>query len=192
MDAGALDGLYSLLAAGNSFVAFDFETTGLSPAVDRIVEIGAIRFGLRETADGWSYDQLASFHSLVNPRRPIPATVSSIHGIYDLDVASAPTFAEIGAAFLDFLGKSVLVAHNASFDCGFLQAEATRNRLSIPANPVYDTIILAKTARPRLESYALGKLAKVFGIAQQAAHRGDDDARVCMEIFYRSIRLLYS
>jgi len=191
LGTAALDDLYKLLATGRHFVAFDFETTGLSPANDRVVEIGAVRFSLSETDGRWQAQVLESYSSLVNPGRPIPGQASAIHGIYDLDVSSAPRFAEASRDFFPFLENAVLLAHNASFDSGFLSAEAERNGLACPSNPIYDTIPLARSARPRLPSYALGKLAASFGIRQSAAHRGEDDARVCMEIFCRCVDLLY-
>lgn len=191
LGTAALDDLYKLLAAGRQFVAFDFETTGLSPANDRIVEIGAVRFELFEADGRWQQRLLDSYATLVNPGRPIPGQASAVHGIYDLDVSGAPAFAEAATSFFPFLTDAVLIAHNASFDSGFLSAEAERARLPCPDNPVYDTIPLARAARPRLPSYALGKLAASFGIRQSAAHRGEDDARVCMEIFCRCVNLLF-
>lgn len=191
MDAGALDGLYQLLAIGQHFVAFDFETTGLSPASDRVVEIGAVRFVLREQGEQWLPEVLGTYHTLVHPGRSIPAAASAVHGIYDLDIAGEPAFSNVAAEFFTFLDGAVLLAHNAPFDCGFLQAEAARAGLAVPANPVYDTIALARAARPRLPSYSLRNLAAGFGIRQSKAHSGDDDAKVCMEIFGRCVRLLY-
>ncbi len=171
-------------------VAFDFETTGLSPVTDRIVEIGAAAFRMEEREGTWVAIDDGMYETLVNPRRPIPAVVSAIHGIDDLAVSASPTFAQVAPEFLAFIQGSILIAHNAPFDLGFLQAETKRAGLENPPNPAYDTISVAKTAVSGLPSYSLKSLAASFNIAQTAAHRGGDDARVCMELFIRCINLI--
>jgi DNA polymerase III epsilon subunit family exonuclease len=171
-------------------VAFDFETTGLSAATDRIVEIGAAAFRMEEREGAWTAIDDGFYETLINPRRPIPAVVSAIHGIDDLAVSAAPTFAQAAPEFLAFIQGSILIAHNAPFDLGFLQAETKRAGLENPPNPAYDTISVAKTAVSGLPSYSLKALAASFSIAQTAAHRGGDDARVCMELFIRCINLI--
>lgn len=185
-----INGLYALLGQ-KEFVAFDFETTGLDAARERVVEIGAIRFTLREECGRWQLMPGEEFVSLVNPGRAIPPQASAIHGIHDLDVTFSPSFKNAAPGFLSFIGDAVLVAHNAPFDLGFLAAECERAGIEIPANPAYDTIRLARTAVPQLPSYALGSLASSFGIGQKDAHRGADDARVCMELFTRCIAVLF-
>lgn len=184
-----VDALFSALGRVR-FVAFDFETTGLSPETERVVEIGAVAFAMRRGDDGWQAIPEAAYETLVNPGRPIPPNVSAIHGISDLDVSGAPRFAEAAANFFPYIENSVLVAHNAPFDMGFLRAEATRACIEIPSNPAYDTIAIAKTAVPHLPSYSLKALASSFGIVQSSAHRGGDDARVCMELFARCVSLI--
>lgn len=223
-----LEVLRAILAKAR-FVAFDFETTGLDAASDRVVEIGAVAFGLAERNGSWELvpggpsappsvgaappvqgelfgpggeaapppeapaapARPTEFCTLVNPGRPIPTQASAVHGIGDLDVSFAPSFAEAGRELLAFIEGAVIVAHNAPFDLGFLRAECERAGLPAPRNLSYDTIALAKTAVPGLPSYALGKLATSFGIAQKEAHRGADDARVCMELFGRCVRALF-
>ena len=172
------------------FVAFDFETTGLSSVSDRIVEIGAVGFRLEEGESGWLPAVDGTYETLVNPGRPIPPEVTAIHGIDDLSVSSAPAFLEAAKGFLHFIEGSILVAHNAPFDLGFLAAETARAGIENPPNPAYDTIAIAKTAVSGLPSYSLKALASSFRIDQMAAHRGADDARVCMELFYRCINLI--
>ncbi len=184
------DALHGLLGRA-SFVAFDFETTGLEAQKERIVEIGAVRFAMREREGEWELSAGEEYASLINPGRPIPSQASAIHGISDLDVSFSPSFKEAAPAFLTFLGDSVLVAHNAPFDLAFLAAECERAGLAVPSNAAYDTKLLAKSAVPHLPSYSLKALASSFGIAQKEAHRGADDARVCMELFARCVRLLF-
>ncbi|MBN2875586.1 MAG: 3'-5' exonuclease [Spirochaetales bacterium] len=184
-----MDALVSTLGRVR-FVALDFETTGLSPTADRVVEIGAIGFTVVENAEGWSTVETGTLETLINPCRPIPPEVCAIHGIDDLAVSNAPSFAEIAGDFLSFIEGTVLVAHNAPFDMGFLKAEMERAGLDNPPNPAYDTIAIAKTAISGLPSYSLKSLAASFGIAQNAAHRGGDDAKVCKELFVRCINLI--
>ncbi len=184
------DALHGLLGRA-SFVAFDFETTGLEAQKERIVEIGAVRFSMRERDGEWELSAGEEYASLINPGRPIPGQASAIHGISDLDVSFSPSFKEAAPVFLRFLGESVLVAHNAPFDLAFLAAECERAGLALPLNAAYDTKLLAKTAVPHLPSYSLKSLASSFGIAQKEAHRGADDARVCMELFARCVRLIF-
>lgn len=184
-----IDALLSTLGRVR-FVAIDFETTGLYPYQDRVVEVGAVAFRMEQADDEWIAIEEGRYETLVNPQRPIPPEVSAIHGIDDLAVSTAPTFAQAAGKLLPFLEGSILVAHNAPFDMGFLLAETARAGIEKPGNPAYDTIAIAKTAISGLPSYSLKALAASFGLEQTAAHRGGDDARVCMELFIRCVNLI--
>ncbi len=179
------------LVPHSTFAAFAFETPGLDATTERIVEIGAVKFTMAQDEDGWAVAASESYQSLVHPGRPIPYEVTNIHGISDLDVVNAPSFKKAAPDFLAFIQGAILVAHNAPFDTGFLLAETQRAEIPAPKNMIFDTIAIAKTAISGLPSYSLVNLAKSFAIKQTAAHRGDDDARVCMEIFGRCCRLLF-
>ena len=97
-------------------VVLDTETTGLSPAMGhRIVEVAAVRM------QGWQVT--ATFNSLVNPGRPMDPGASRVNGIYDHDLVSAPSFADIAGELHSMLDGAVLVAHNARFDAAFLGIE---------------------------------------------------------------------
>lgn len=101
------------------YIAFDLETTGLSAAMDRIVEIAAVRF--LETGQ-----EIARYQTLVNPERPVPSGAYAVHGLSDELLSHAPTAREILPAFLAFIGDACstsLLAHNAAFDAGFLGTE---------------------------------------------------------------------
>jgi DNA polymerase III epsilon subunit family exonuclease len=189
LSKGDLDALFTAIVS-RTFVALDFETTGLSPDRDRVVEIGAIKFRMVENAGTWSIATEGEYETLIHPGRSIPAEVSAIHGISDLDVSQAPYFKAAADGFFAFLVDTVIVAHNAPFDMGFLLAEARRAGLPEPVNAAYDTKNLAKTAVPGLPSYSLKNLARSFDIHQKGAHRGADDARVCMELFGKCINVL--
>ena len=147
-----------------SFAVLDFETTGLDSRADRICEIGALR--LSETGV-----EAASLDLLVNPGLPIRPEASRVSGITDEMVRNARPVEDALPELLAFLGDSVIVAHNASFDLGFLKAAAERAGLPAPANPVADTRDLAREAFPGLPSYALQNLARSFGLSPGNAHR---------------------
>src|ERR671922_2865851 len=102
----------ALAAADRTFVALDLETTGLSPRIDRMIEVGAVRFRGDEV--------LATFQSLVRPEVGIPRAVQELTGIRDADVAAAPPPEEILAQLIDFVGDSAVVAHSGNFDLSFL------------------------------------------------------------------------
>src|SRR5213082_4235615 len=95
-----------------TFVALDLETTGLTPRLDRIIEVGAVRFQGDEV--------LASFQSLARPEVGIPRAVQELTGILDADVAAAPRPEEVLAQLIDFVGTSGVVAHSGTFDLSFL------------------------------------------------------------------------
>ena len=98
-------------------------------------------------------------------------------------LADKPLIAEVLPDFLDFIGNGVLVAHNAPFDINYVNTELKRTEKPVLANKTVDTRILAKEVFPGLASYALQDLALQFGITALEAHRAEDDARVCMELF---------
>src|SRR5438874_1510669 len=104
------------MSSTQEWIAFDLETTGLVAEIDRVVEIGAVRFDA-------SGHELGRFERLVDPERPMSPAAQAIHGISDADLAGAPTAREVLPEFLDFLGDpamTALLAHNAAFDARFL------------------------------------------------------------------------
>jgi DNA polymerase III epsilon subunit family exonuclease len=171
-----------LLEEEVDFVVFDLETTGLNNRKDRIVELGAIKLSNGAIAGHMNY--------LIDPQIPIPALVSSIHGIYDEDVQGKPTIDVVLPEFLEMIKGSVLVAHNASFDVGFVKKALGRIESEIPSIRVLDTIKLAKKAWPGRTSYSQQNLAAFLEIDVLKAHRAEDDARVCLEILKKGIEKL--
>jgi len=163
-----------------SLVSFDVETTGLKPEFDKIVEIGAVKF--RGTSI------ISEYSTFINPRIPIPADVSRIHGITDGMVSDAATFAVKIDSLLEFFGDSIIVAHNASFDWGFFLAEMFAAGRKAPAGfRVYDTKLLAKRAFPNMGHYGLEFLSNRLAIEKGTSHRALDDARTCMRLFMRCV-----
>lgn len=158
-----------------TFTAIDFETTGLYPATDRIVEFGAVKFH-----DG---KQIDVFEALVDPGIPIPDGAAAVSGITNDMVRGKPSVSVVLPRFMDFLGNSVLVAHNARFDVGFLRAALDSAGSGSLTNLIVDTQVLAQRAFPRQKSYALQALVAELALPQGTAHRGLDDAVMCMCLF---------
>ncbi|MDC7227490.1 MAG: 3'-5' exonuclease [Spirochaetales bacterium] len=161
------------------FTVFDFETTGLYPDKDRIIEIGAVKFSL-------GGDEFR-FSGLINPERPIPEGASAVNHIYDKDVEDKPVTADIMPAFTEFIDDSVLVAHNIGFDASFLVQTNERLGIETPDLICLDTIPLAKRYFKGLYSYSLENIANTIGIDIENAHRAEDDAVACKELFMRCL-----
>ncbi len=164
-----------------TFVAFDLETTGLDPKKDAIIEIAMVRFD----ADG---NTLAEFSSLVHPGMAIPEEASSITGITDADVETAPAFGDIRAEVAAFFGDSAVVAHNADFDTAFLRECG----FDFSTAPVVDTFRLAQLAFPEERSMNLSNLAEVSGYFHEGAHRALSDARATVFLFRECLRRIRS
>lgn len=162
-----------------SFVAFDLETTGLTAGLDKIVEISGIKFQNRVT--------FSTFDTLVDPEIPIPAEITRINGISDKMVHGKPTIENVIPHFLDFIRGCVLVAHNASFDIGFLNAVLKNQNLPQINQSLVDTLTLARRTIPNQPNYKLQTLAAFFKIDPGNAHRAKDDAAVCRDIFYHCL-----
>ena len=163
------------------FIAFDLETTGLSAAMDRIVEIAAVRF--LETGE-----EIARFQTLVNPERPVPPGAFAVHGLPDHLLAEAPTAREVLPAFLAFLGDTsgiALLAHNAAFDAGFLGTELSRAGLPIPECAIFDTLALARRRLPMLPSHRLEAVVRHLGLDARGAHRAMADSLLVKQIWLR-------
>ncbi|MGI8812770.1 MAG: 3'-5' exonuclease [Pyrinomonadaceae bacterium] len=162
--------------SSSGFVVFDLETTGAKAPPCRITEIGAYR-----VRGGALVDE---FHTLVNPETPIPPFIISLTGISDDMVAGAPRFHEVADGFLDFIGDSVLVAHNARFDLGFLNHEIGRIYEDYRmANPSLCTVQLSRKLLPHIENHKLKTVAHYYSIDLINHHRASDDARATAKIF---------
>lgn len=164
-------------------VAFDLETTGLIPGLDRVVEIGAVAFSRAGRVE-------TEYGALVDPGIPIPAAAARVSGITDEMVRGRPTVAEELPRFLAFLDDGVPVAHNASFDGGFLAADIARLGLAAPPTPVVDTRALARAVLPGRASYALDALCRDLGITGWSAHRALPDAHRCRMLFLACLERL--
>lgn len=153
-------------------VMLDFETTGLSAAAgDRITEVAALRI-----VDGAVTER---YVTLINCGVRIPHFVTSLTGISQRMVDSAPPVAQVLPQLLDFIGNDVLAAHNASFDARFLLAESQRQGLTPRHGGLICSLKLARRILPGQTSYKLGGLAHALNITYRgAAHRAEADAEV--------------
>ena len=157
------------------FICFDLETTGLSPQNDRITEIGAVRVRGGEITD--------KFDTFVDPERPIPQKITELTSITDEMVKGAPKEAEALERFFQFCGEdAVLVAHNASFDAGFVRAALQRQGKSF-TNTYIDTVTMARSLLPDLKKATLDSVANYLKLKPFHHHRAEDDAAVLGEIF---------
>ncbi|MEW6556182.1 MAG: single-stranded-DNA-specific exonuclease RecJ [Elusimicrobiota bacterium] len=154
-------------------VVLDIETTGLSPLMDEIVEIGAVKIR--------NFVQIGTFSTLVKPHSHIPKSISAIHGITDEDCKDAPDITEVIKKFLVFLGDAIIVAHNANFDTAFLYLAARKIKEEIP-NEVIDTLEISRALFP-FRSHGLDALAKDLDVEIKNYHRALSDAIVTAEIF---------
>ncbi len=163
------------------FIAFDFETTGITSGVDRVIEIGAVRFSLAEPT-------IDTFESLVYTDKPISSSASAVHGLSFDDLEDAPTMQEVLPAFLRFLGDdAILLAHNASFDRSFLAAECDLCRLPSPGNQVLCTLPFCKAVWPESDNYRLETIGRMLGLIANEEHRGLADSLLLRDVFLRGI-----
>lgn len=163
------------------FVVFDIETTGLSADKDKITEIGAVKIKEGKIVD--------TFSTFVNPEIPIPEFVVKLTGITDDMVSDAPTIDKVLPEFLEFVGTSPLVAHNAVFDTGFIRHNARLINRNVD-NPVIDTLELSRQMFPELKKHKLDVVAKHLGVSLENHHRALDDAKACGEIFIKCLEIL--
>ncbi len=158
----------------DEFVVFDIETTGLSPTACKITEIGAVLFKKGEVLDRFSV--------FVNPETPIPQNIVELTGITDEMVADAETIDAVLPKFLDFIGDRMLVAHNASFDTGFIRHACETCHLPFN-NPYLDTVAMSRFMNPDLKNHKLDTLAKFYNLGNFNHHRACDDAEMLAMIF---------
>ena len=160
----------------DEFVAFDIETTGLSAAVHKITEIGAVKIKNGEV--------VGSFGALVDPKTKIPPDITALTGITDEMVRGQPTIGGVLPDFLKFVGEAGLVAHNAKFDMKFIRRDAKKLGMTI-SNAVHDTLQLSQMLFPELKRHKLDSVAEHLKVEMGKHHRARDDAKTCAEIFLR-------
>lgn len=169
-----------------TYVVFDFETTGLYPEVNKIIELGAVKFRL--DANG-QFQQVAEFATLVDPGVPIPPFIVKLTGIDDAAVKGQPKADKALGDFLKFIADAdVLMAHNARFDVDYLAYNLKAAGLPQIRQPIVDTKELARTLFPGLASYSNSKLAKAWNIQVGTIHRGLADSHITGRVFAHEAR----
>jgi DNA polymerase III epsilon subunit family exonuclease len=150
-------------------VIFDFETTGLDPNRDQIIEVGAIKYS--------NFEPVEEFSSLVSTKIPLTDLITRLTGITPDMLVGQPSMEEVLPRFLNFIEGSLLVAHNASFDMGFLRAACQRQGVDIEW-PVFCTLKMAREYLVQLERKSLDSLAEYYGLEFEARHRSIGDVKV--------------
>lgn len=160
-------------------IAFDTETTGLNPlGGDRIVEIGCVEMIGNVRTERF-------FHAYINPERSVPRAAEAVHGLSDDFLRDKPVFARIVNPFLDFIGDSPLVIHNASFDMGFINMELERcGKKSLPMDRAVDTVAMARKKFPGAPA-SLDALCRRFNIdlSKRTKHGALLDAELLADVY---------
>ena len=164
-----------------TYCVLDLETTGFSFRTEKITEVGIMKVKNGEVID--------EFSCFVNPEKPIPPRVVDVTNITDDMVKDAETIDKVMPKILEFVGDSVLVAHNADFDIGFLKYNAKNLGLSLE-NTYLDTLRLAKDLFPDYKKYKLGKIAENLGIKVEVAHRALDDVDTTVKVLNVMLKML--
>ena len=164
-------------------IVFDTETTGLDRLEDRIIEIGGVELVNR-------FPTGRTFHVYINPQgRAVHAEALAVHGISNEQLADKPTFPEIANDFLDFFDGAKLIAHNATFDIGFINAELERiGQPPIPNERIVDTLALARRRHP-MGPNSLDALCRRYGIdnSHRSKHGALLDSELLAEVYIELI-----
>lgn len=163
----------------HTLVGFDTETTGKYPLLAELVEIAAVKWVGGKVVD--------TYQTLVKPNRRIGEDVIKIHHITNEMVEKAPKVDDVLDAFGNFIDGSVLVAHRAAYDMGFIALEYDRVGKPLPHNYVLDSSLLAKMAFPKSTNHRLSTLTELLNIPLKNAHRALDDSQACLEVALQSM-----
>lgn len=161
-----------------TFVAFDVETTGLSPISNALVELSGVKFNLKD-------DTTETFSTLINPLCEITPQLTSIHGISNEMVADSPTYHTAVPAFLEWAGDSVFIAHNASFDVEFIRVNVSKLGRACPSNFVIDTLVLSRELLPDSPRHQLKTVVDYLGLPPGDYHRALSDSFHVRGIFMK-------
>ncbi|MCQ2386346.1 MAG: PHP domain-containing protein, partial [Clostridia bacterium] len=166
---------------GQTTVVFDLETTGLSPATCEIIEFGGVKLVNGEVE--------SRFSSFCNPGIAIPEKITELTSITDDMVKDAPPVEQVFKDFMAWAGDSLLVAHNAKFDTGFLRAASVKYNVPF-ANPYLDTVAMSQYMNPKLQKHTLDAVAEYYGLGDFHHHRAVDDAEMLSLIFREMLKRL--
>jgi len=171
-----------ILDEATEYVIFDTETTGLSAAEHELIELAGVKMRGGEVVD--------TFASLISPTAPIPLKITEITNITNDMVRGQPALADVLPKFLEFCGDAVLVAHNADFDCGFLDAACRKCGLPAVTAPVIDTLALARALLPSDRNHRLKTLAQKFDVALVNHHRALADAEATGRVLFKLLQMV--
>ncbi|WP_127580686.1 PolC-type DNA polymerase III [Paenibacillus koleovorans] len=163
-----------------TYVVFDIETTGLSVISNKIIELAGVKM-----QDGKVIDK---FETFIDPHEKIPYHITQLTHITDDMVAGQPELEDMLPKFVDFVGDAVLVAHNARFDMGFIQANLkTMGQPPLP-NPVLDTLEMARLLFPSLKNHRLNTLTEKFKVSLDNHHRAVEDSKALGEVLFHMVK----
>lgn len=163
-----------------TYIVFDVETTGLSAVYNTIIELAAVKISNGEIID--------RFESFANPHEKLTNTIIDLTGITDDMLVNAPEVNDVVKKFHDWIGNDILVAHNASFDMGFINAAFRKIGLNDCTNPVIDTLELARFLYPELKNHRLNTLCKRFDIELVSHHRAIYDAEATGYLLWKLVK----
>jgi len=165
-----------------TFVAFDVETTGLSPISNALVELSGVKFNLKD-------DTTETFSTLINPLCEITEQLTSIHGISNEMVKDSPTYHTVVPEFLEWAGDAVFIAHNASFDVEFIRVNISKLGKACPTNFVIDTLVLSRELLPDSPRHQLKTVVDFLGLPPGEYHRALSDSFHVRGIFIKLMEL---
>lgn len=168
-----------------TYVVFDVETTGLSAVYDSIIQLAAVKM--------YKGNVIASFDEFIDPGRPLSKFTTELTGITDEMVRGSKPEKEVMELFAQFcqvekedgVEEAILVAHNATFDMGFLNSTNQRNNLPEAKNPVLDTLEMSRFLHPQMKSHRLNVLAKKYGIDLEHHHQANFDAETTGHLAFK-------
>ncbi|MGN0602783.1 MAG: PolC-type DNA polymerase III, partial [Oscillospiraceae bacterium] len=168
----------------DELIVFDIETTGFNAEAERIIEIGAVKLCNLEIEE--------TFQTFVNPEKDIPERITKLTSITNDDVKDAPSQEEALHKFIEFCGEApVLIAHNAGFDCSFIEAGCLRYGIEFHFTMV-DTVVMSRSMLPEIKRHKLDSVAKELKLGEFDHHRADDDAKMLARIFIKLASRLVS
>lgn len=175
-----INSIKNLIECSN-FTVLDIETTGLSPRYAKIIEIAAVKVK--------NYKFTETYSTLINPQVLIPQMITDITGIDNKMVNNAPLFNDVINEFLEFSNDSILVAHNAKFDVGFINhnLQLINKVLNLP---VIDTLFLSRKLLKDIKSHKLNVIAQYFKIDLKNHHRALDDTIATAKIFIKFCEII--
>jgi DNA polymerase III epsilon subunit family exonuclease len=159
-------------------VCLDLEATGLSSAVDHVIEIGAVKFRGAEVID--------RYHTLVNPGLRLPPMIRRLTGISDAELAAAPRLRQVLPRLREFIGDADLLAHGAGYDVAFLEEALGA---TVDNRRVFDSIEVARVVCPAAPSYSLGGLCDLVGLKHPRPHHALEDAEATFRLFLALLQL---